>query len=75
MIVASSSGPPFTTEIYVTPAQLCELWDIDDRTLGKFDLPWIWFGPLTRRIEWSIAKAYAEKQRFHTNLKPRKTGH
>jgi hypothetical protein len=47
-----------TSEVvfYMTPAEVCQRWRIDARTLEKVDLPWVWLTPRVRRVSYSVVQ-------------------
>jgi hypothetical protein len=49
---------PSSTEAvyYLTPAEVCQRWRIDARTLAKVDLPWVYITPRLRRISVSVVR-------------------
>jgi hypothetical protein len=53
-----------SSEEYFTPAELCERWKVDPRTLDKFPLPWVRLGPRTRRVETKIVLTFEQEQRL-----------
>ena len=44
---SSTAAPPLE---FLTPAQLCSRWQVDIRTLNKFNLPWVRLSPQVRRV-------------------------
>jgi len=54
---ARANGP-----IFLTPSQLCERWQVSLRTLDKFDLPWVWLSPRSRRIRLDAVLTYEQRQ-------------
>ena len=55
MGVALSGDRVSTTgERFLSPGELCDRWNIDERTLNKFDLPWVWFTPRIRRLSVTV---------------------
>jgi hypothetical protein len=51
---------------FLSPGDLCERWNVDWRTLNKFDLPWVQLSPKVRRIDLAIIIEYEQRNRLTT---------
>lgn len=50
--------------VFLTPAELCERWRIDARTLDKLSLPWFVVRSRVRRIALDIVLDYERRHRL-----------
>ncbi len=50
--------------VYLTPAELCERWRVDARTLDKLSLPWFIVSGRVRRISLEIVLEYERRNRL-----------
>lgn len=68
----SRDGMSTTQEQFFTPAELCERWKIDPRTLdtiaAEFSLRWVWLTPKIRRL----SKSVVERIELEQGLGPRR---
>lgn len=59
---SSSSDVTIRVDVFFTPAELCERWKIDPRTLDKLELPWCWLTPKVRRIAAEVVFSFEKSQ-------------
>jgi hypothetical protein len=53
-----------SSEEYFTPAELCERWKVDPRTLDKLSLPWVRITKRVRRVEAKIVLTFEQEQKL-----------
>lgn len=53
-------------DIFLSPGDLCERWNVDMRTLDKLPIPWVRLSSRVRRINMAFIVEYEQAQRLST---------